>query len=81
VQETGELYLVQHGLTGPGSGHVEVLARIADTEHLEVVLDGWRDQVGEPGSLGWLRARLDYGIRKLEMTSASRSGWSSETKV
>jgi hypothetical protein len=81
VQETGELYLVQHGLTGPGSGHVEVLAHIADTEHLEVVLDGWRDQVGEPGSLGWLRARLDYGIRKIEMTSASRSGWSSETKV
>jgi hypothetical protein len=74
VQDTGEVYLVQHGLTGPGSGHVEVLARVADSERLEAVLDGWRDRVGEPGSLAWLRSRLAYVPRKPEITSVSRSG-------
>jgi hypothetical protein len=58
VQDTGEIYLVQHGLTGHGSGHVEVLARIADPRQVEAVLAGWRDEVGKPGSLRWLRDRL-----------------------
>lgn len=74
VQDTGEVYLVQHGLTGPGSGHVEVLSRIPDGERLEAVLDGWRHQVGEPGSLAWLRGRLGYAARKPEISSISRSG-------
>jgi hypothetical protein len=74
VRDTGEIYLVQHGLTGPGSGHVEVLAVIGDGERLEAVLDGWRDRVGEPGSLTWLRSRLDYAETKSAMSSASRSG-------
>ena len=74
VRETGEVYLVQHGLTGPGSGHVEVLAHIDDGEHLEAVLDGWRNQVGEPGSLAWLLGRLAYSEMKSEISSVSRSG-------
>jgi hypothetical protein len=61
VQDTGEVYLVQHGLTGHGSGHVEVLARIPHPDRLEARLAGWRDEVGRPGSLRWLRERLEAG--------------------
>jgi hypothetical protein len=58
VQDTGEVYLVQHGLTGAGGGHVEVVARMPQVERDEAALRGWRDEVGKPGSLSWLRDRL-----------------------
>lgn len=57
VAETGELYLVRLGAPERGGGAVEVLATIADREQMEDVLDGWREQCGEPRSLAWLRAR------------------------
>jgi hypothetical protein len=62
VQATGEVYLVQHGLTGHGSGHVEVLAHIPHPDAVETQLAGWRDEVGKPGSLRWLRERLGEGV-------------------
>ncbi len=57
VSDTGELYLVRLGPASGGGGRVEVLARIADRELLERVLQGWRERCGEPRSLRWLRER------------------------
>jgi hypothetical protein len=58
VSDTGELYLVRLGPSEQGGGRVEVLARVADGERLEQVLEGWRERCGEPRSLSWLRARV-----------------------
>jgi hypothetical protein len=57
VSDTGELYLVRLGPAEQGGGVVEVLAECTDREQLESVLEGWREQCGEPRSLSWLRAR------------------------
>jgi hypothetical protein len=57
VAETGELYLMQHEGT-PGGGRVDVAARFATLEEVERRLQGWRDVVGEWGSLRWLVERL-----------------------
>lgn len=57
VAETSELYLMQHEGT-PGGGRVDVVA-VAPLDELETRLDGWRDVVGDWGSLRWLVDRLD----------------------
>jgi hypothetical protein len=57
VKDTGELYLVRLGSPADGGGRVEVLARVAEHEQLETVLEGWREHCGEPRSLSWLRER------------------------
>jgi hypothetical protein len=57
VSDTGELYLVRLGPSEHGGGDVEVLARVAERERLESILDGWREQCGRPRSLQWLRLR------------------------
>jgi len=58
VRDTGELYLAKLGPVEDGGGEVEVLAVLSDRELLDDVLDGWREQCGRPGSLGWLRERV-----------------------
>src|SRR3954470_1264730 len=57
VAQTGELYVMQHEGT-PGGGRVDVVATAATLEEVEARLDGWRDVVGEWGSLRWLLDRL-----------------------
>jgi hypothetical protein len=57
VAETGELYVMQHEGT-PGGGRVDVVAVAPTLEEIEGRLDGWRDAVGEWGSLRWLLHRL-----------------------
>jgi len=57
VAQTGELYLMQHEGT-PGGGRVDIVASAATLEDVEARLDGWRDVVGEWGSVHWLRTRL-----------------------
>lgn len=58
VRDTGELYLFQHALGGPGGGSVHLLEpRLGETE-LERRLDGWEDVCGRPGSLAWLLERM-----------------------
>lgn len=57
VRDTGELYLVRLGPAEDGGGAVEVLAVDTDREHLDDVLEGWRDECGKPNSVSWLRAR------------------------
>jgi len=54
VQETGELYLFQHALTGPGSGSVHLISGTFDAADLDDQLDGWRERCGRAGSLEWL---------------------------
>jgi hypothetical protein len=61
VAETGELYVMQHEGT-PGGGRVDVVAVAATLEELEERLEGWRDVVGEWGSLRWLLERLGPGL-------------------
>jgi hypothetical protein len=66
IADTGELYLVRLGPAEQGGGQVEVLATVEDREQLESVLEGWREQCGEPRSLTWLReraARLGERVR------------------
>jgi hypothetical protein len=71
IQDTGELYLFQHALTGPGSGSVHLVSGRFEAAELDRVLDGWRDHVGRDGSLEWLleavtrreRARTPAGSR------------------
>jgi hypothetical protein len=57
VRDTGELYLVRLGPAEAGGGEVELLAVVEDHEHLESVLEGWREECGAPDSLRWLRER------------------------
>jgi hypothetical protein len=57
VEQTGELYLMQHEGTA-GGGRVDVVVAGATLEEVERRLDGWRDVVGDWGSLGWLIERL-----------------------
>ena len=57
VAQTGELYLMQHEGT-PGGGRVDVVATASSLEEIESRLDGWRDVVGDWGSVHWLRERL-----------------------
>jgi hypothetical protein len=57
VAQTGEVYLMQHEGT-PGGGRVDVVASAATLEEIEQRLDGWRDVVGDWGSVHWLRDRL-----------------------
>jgi len=68
VQDTGELYLVQHGLTGHGGGSVHLLGEPLSLDEVERRLDGWKDVVGTPGSFEWLQARV--------MGSGGRTAWS-----
>jgi hypothetical protein len=57
VAQTGELYLMQHEGT-PGGGRVDVVATATSLDEVERRLEGWRDVVGEWGSLRWLVERL-----------------------
>jgi hypothetical protein len=64
VRDTGELYLVRLGSEQEGGGAVEVLADVSERDVLERAFEGWREHCGEPGSLGWLRARARrVGVR------------------
>jgi hypothetical protein len=48
---------MQHEGT-PGGGRVDVVATASSLEEMEGRLDGWRDVVGDWGSVHWLRERL-----------------------
>jgi hypothetical protein len=56
VAETGELYLMQHEGT-PGGGRVDVVAT-GTLDEIEARIAGWREVVGDWGSLRWLLERL-----------------------
>jgi hypothetical protein len=68
VAETGELYLMQHEGT-PGGGRVDVVAT-GTLDELEGRLEGWRDVVGDRGSLRWLLERLSPGVPGHVLTAA-----------
>ena len=51
---------MQHEGT-PGGGRVDVVAGVTPAAVGEL-LDGWRDEVGEWGSLRWLVERLGRGV-------------------
>jgi hypothetical protein len=61
VAQTGELYLMQHEGT-PGGGRVDVVAVAPTLAEIERRLEGWREAVGEWGSLRWLLERLGPGV-------------------
>jgi hypothetical protein len=61
VAETGELYVMQHEGT-PGGGRVDVVARASTLDEIEQRLEGWREVVGDWGSLRWLVERLGSGV-------------------
>jgi hypothetical protein len=75
VEATGELYLVQHG-PGRGGGRVTVMGHEADRDALERRLTGWREICGRPGSVRWLRDRLDErgSVRPGARTRGRRPG-------
>src|SRR5215213_763690 len=58
VRDTGELYLFQHALGGPGGGSVHLFARTMDEPELDRRLAGWDAVCGREGSLEWLLARM-----------------------
>jgi len=58
VRDTGELYLFQHALGGPGGGSVHLLAPVMGEAELDARLAGWSNVCGREGSLEWLFARL-----------------------
>src|SRR5919106_1590906 len=78
VEATGELYLFQHALTGPGSGSVHLLAATMNADEIESKLEGWQDECGRPGSLEWLltraapRARRRVNVNRYPTTSGNR---------
>ena len=48
---------MQHEGT-PGGGRLDVVATASSLDEIEERLEGWRDVVGEWGSVRWLRDRL-----------------------
>ena len=58
VRDTGELYLFQHALGGPGGGSVHLFMRTMDEHELDQRLAGWEQVCGREGSLEWLLARV-----------------------
>jgi hypothetical protein len=73
VQQTGELYVMQHEGT-PGGGRVDVVAVAPTLEAVDELLDGWCEQVGESGSLRWLLGRLGEGVPSHLLRAASEAG-------
>jgi hypothetical protein len=61
VRETGEIYLVAHGLPEHGGGPVSVIGHTT-AGGLDSLLAGWRDVCGRPGSLSWLTAHAGAGL-------------------
>ena len=69
VRDTQEVYAVRLGGHGPGQGIVEVLGTFPADEDagefgiyyqgLEAHLDGWAVRCILPGSLGWIRERME----------------------
>ena len=57
VENTGELYLMQHEGT-LGGGRVDVLARFASFADVSPLVSGWEDICGERGSIRWLLERV-----------------------
>jgi hypothetical protein len=72
VRDTGELYLFQHALGGPGGGSVHLFARTLDERELERRLAGWNNVCGREGSLEWLFARMSDAPPEGEPTPARR---------
>jgi hypothetical protein len=73
VRDTGELYLFQHALGGPGGGSVHLLARTLDEHELDQRLAGWDAVCGREGSLEWLLARMGDVPPDTEPTGPERS--------
>jgi hypothetical protein len=73
VRDTGELYLFQHALGGPGGGSVHLLARTLDEHELDQRLAGWEQVCGREGSLEWLLARMSDVPPDSEPTGPERA--------
>lgn len=64
IQKTGEVYAFQ--LTG---GKVQLLGRVPPDDEriyyrtLNRILEGWADIIHEPGSLNWVRERMQSPVR------------------
>ena len=58
VQETGEVYLVEHGHPADGGGTVSLLARRFGLGELHAALRGYAHVCGRAGSLAWLLERV-----------------------
>ena len=73
VCDTGELYLFQHALGGPGGGSVHLLAPRMDEAELDRRLAGWEEVCGREGSLEWLLARMSDVPPGTEPTAPART--------
>ena len=58
VQETGEVYLCEHGHPADGGGTVSLLARRFGLGELHAALRGYAQVCGRAGSLAWLLERV-----------------------
>jgi hypothetical protein len=65
VQNTGETYILAHGVPAHGGGPITVLGRCS-AGALASVLTGWRDICGRRGSVDWLMERATCGPRLAE---------------
>ena len=59
VQETGEVYLCEHGHPADGGGTVSLLARRFGLGELHATLPGYAQVCGRAGSLAWLLERVE----------------------
>jgi len=73
VRDTGELYLFQHALGGPGGGSVHLFARTLDEHELDLRLAGWEQVCGREASLEWLLARMSDVPPDSEPTGPARA--------
>jgi hypothetical protein len=73
VRDTGELYLFQHALGGPGGGSVHLFARTLDEHALDQRLAGWEHVCGREDSLEWLLARMSDLPPDSEPTGPARA--------
>ena len=81
VQETGELYVLEHGRPHCRGGYLRVVGRYGARE-LEDAFAGWRDQCGRARSLDWLldRSQSSSASWPAAATGARRGSGSTSAK-
>jgi hypothetical protein len=79
VEETGELYVLEHGRPQCHGGAVRVIGRYGALE-LDETFAGWREECGRARSLDWLLAQTSSASWPVGATGARRGSGSTSSK-
>jgi hypothetical protein len=74
IEATGEVYAMREEASSKAaisSPTVQILGKVAQRQELEELASGWQDAMGDPGSLRWIRERLQRSIPSDEPSSSA----------